>query len=185
VSRELVREKVKTYLDQGLATGEILSVGKVFAHPPKLTKQTDLFNLSVPGQPDGCAIFLYMPHQSEYRIALGGVTSGRKGRVYDLSMLAYFMWTGPRAEDADAANDAFIDSLVAWIEASRNCGTQAVSLGGDGSGVIFSWGEGPDPSSIPGGKDIQVHTAFPRDLRGQATQIFNVIDVAIIEILAT
>ena len=183
--RAEVRTKVKAYLERGLGEGAILSAGRVYAHPPKLTKASDIFALSEPGAPDGAVIYIFMPEQTEIRIALGGLHGGRKGRVYHVSLICYFMWRGDAATDADAANDTFIDSLTAWIEADRNCGTGNIANGGDGSGVIFSWGEGPDPSVIPGGKDIQVHTAFPRDFRGQSTMVFTVIDVAVIEILQT
>ena len=160
-------------------------MGTVFAHPPKLTSQADLYTLRAPGDPDGCVIYLYIADQAEYRISLGGAHSGRKGRVYSLSLICYFHYKGQDSEAADAANDLFIDSLTAWIESDRNCGTAAVSEGGDGSGVIFSWGEGPNAEAIPGGKDIRVHTAFPKDFRGQGTQVFNIVDVAVIEILQT
>ena len=187
MSRSLVREKVKAYLDKGLAQGSITSAGTVFSHPPKLTKQSDLYALAEPGRADGAVIFMYLGDQSEYRAGTGGAHSGRKARMYTLNLICYFMWKGDDAQEADAANDAFVDSMTSWIEADRNCGTEAVSLGGDGSGVIFSWGEGPGPSGInaPGAKDIQVHTAFPKTFRGQATQVFNLFEVTVIEILPT
>ena len=191
-NRSLVRQKIAAYLERGLAEGGILSAGRVFAHPPKLTKQSDLYDLALPGQPDGAAIFLYLTGQDEYRIALGGVPSrtvpgsgGRKGRVYALSLLCYLFWKGPEAEGADEANDAFIDSLTNWIQADRNAVTQATTLGGDGSGVIFCWGEGPNPGSIPGGKDVTVHTAFPKHIRGEGVMVFNIVDVSVIAILQT
>ena len=191
-NRQQVREKVKAYLDRGLASGQIASVGTVFPHPPKLTKQTDFYSLAEPGRADGAVIFMYLSDQGEYRIGLQGRpdpnvpgSGGRKGRVYTLYLLCYLLYKGNKAEDADRMNDLFIDSLTSWIELDRNAGTQAVSLGGDGSGVIFSWGEGANPAAIPGGKDIQVHTAFPRDFRGQSSQVFNLVEVAVIAILQT
>lgn len=190
--RAEVRQKIQANLERGIGQGDILYAGKVYPHPPKLTKASDLFEKAVPGEPGGAVIFMYLPTQSEYRIGIAGErvrgvpgSGGRKGRVYDLSLICYFVWEGGKATDADEANDAFIDSLTDWIELNRECGTQAVSLGGDGSGVIFCWGEGPDPSAIPGGKDIRVHTAFPRDIRGQSVQVFNMVDVSVIEILQT
>lgn len=191
-NRQAVRQKVAAYLERGRAEGSIQAMANVFAHPPKLTKQSDLFDNKVPGDPAGGVIFMYLANQGEFRIALGGTpqrgvlgSGGRKGRVYSLSLLCYFIWKGQLSEEADAANDKFIDSLTSWIELDRNAGCGDVSNGGDGSGVIFSWGEGPDPSSVPGGKDIVVHTAFPRDIRGQGVQIFNVVDVAVISMLGT
>lgn len=191
-NRRLVREKIATYLERGKAQGSILYAGSIFPHPPKLTQQTDLFAAGTPGQAGGAVIYMYISNQGEYRLALGGRpvpnqigSGGRKGRVYSLSLLCYLLWKGPKAEEADAANDAFIDSLTSWIEIDRNAGTQDPSLGGDGSGVIFSWGEGADPSAIPGGKDIVVHTSFPKQVRGQATQVFNIVDVAVIATLGT
>jgi hypothetical protein len=184
--RQEVRQKIQAYLERGLSEGAILSAGTVFPHPPKLTKQSDLYALSSPGTPDGAVIFMYLGEQMEWRVGMQGQHGGKKARVYTLNLITYFIWKGDDAEDADAANDAFVDSLTAWIEADRNAGTEAVSLGGDGSGVIFSWGEGPDPQAIgEPEKDIKVHTAFPKDFRGQAVQIFNLFDVAVIELLTT
>lgn len=183
--RALVRDKIAAYLGKGLSDGLILPGGKVFKHPPKITKQSDLFALQKPGEAGGVVIYLYLPDQGETRIGIDGIHGGRKSRVYQLSLICYFIWKGSSSQDAGTGNDDFIDSLTSWIEADRNCGTAAVSLGGDGSGVIFAWGEGSAPATTQGGKDINVHSAFPRDFRGQAIQVFNVIDVAVVEQLAT
>lgn len=180
-----ITNAIGNYLDLGVAQGALPSVSTVDRTTPKTTKETDFFDEQTPGSPDGAVIFMWFAPHGEERIALGGYTNGRKAVGYKLSLICPFRWKGPRTEDAEAANKAFTDGLVAWIRANRNAGTQAVSLGGDGTGVVFSWGEGPLAGIGSGGSDITVSSGQPKTIRGQTSQVFNVIDVDVIEIVVS
>lgn len=179
-----VIDALTSYLQAGAANGSVPSVGTVFPYPPKITKESALYEATQPGDADGAVIYLYLSGQSEVRISSAGQHGGRKGRAYKLSLICYFRWKGPESEAAGRSANEFLDGLTAYIEADRNAGTQAVSLGGNGTGIIFSWGEGTDPSSLLG-PDILVNSMMPRTVRGQMTQVFSIVEVGVIEILDT
>jgi hypothetical protein len=185
VGRATVRAAIGNYLGLGATGGAIPSLSTVHAHPPKLTKETDFYTLAPPGEESGTVILLYLQPSSEQRIALGGYTNGRKARLHEMSLVCFFRYKGVSAEDCEAGNDAFLDGLVDWIRASRNAGTQAVSLGGNGTGTIFSWGEGPYAGVASGGTDITIRSSMAKTIRGQVSQVFSVVDLHVIEIVAS
>jgi hypothetical protein len=185
VTAKAVRAALHSYLLQGVAQGAIPSVSTVNKYQRKITPETELYEEQAPGSPDGAVIFMYIPTKSGRRIALGGAHSGRKARAYELNLICFFRWKGPATEQGDEANEEFQDGLTAWIEADRNAGTQAVSLGGDGTGTIFSWGEGEGGGPTSGGDDLNWRTGMPRTIRGQTSQIFSVLSIHVIEIVAT
>jgi len=187
VPRVDVISAIASYLEAGMDQGKIPSLSTVYPYPPKITKGTALYEGQPPGSPDGSVIYLYLSGQAETRISTGGQHSGRKARTYKLSLICYYRWVGSKSEDAGLGSNQFIDGLTAWIQADRNAGTEAAALGGfgpyAGTGTIFSWGEGPGPDLA--GPDITVNSMFPRDFGGQIMQVFSIVEVDVIEILAT
>lgn len=185
---------IQNYLEAGFLTGAvpvqnpIPSLSTVYPYPPKITKQTALYEIQPPGEPGGAVIFMYLSgQQGEVRISSAGQHGGRKARTYHMSLICYFRWVGPQSEDAGLASDQFIDGLTAWIQADRNAGTEAESLGGFGpyvgTGLIFSWGEG-DGAELSG-PDIRVNSTMPRSFGGQTLQTFSIVDISVVEIIDT
>lgn len=168
MGRATVRAAIATYLQNA----EITNLGQVFAHPPRFTNETDFTAKGYPGQGTGAVIWVYLGRQHERRIALGGVTSGDKMRYYRCTLISLLKSKKRTAEEADADNDAFIDSLVSAIQASRVAGN---------ANVIFQWGEG----DLLYGVDIQVETRLPLPISQQNFNVFNLIEVAVMENLTT
>lgn len=185
MGRQAVRAAIHSYLELGIAQGAIPSLSTVKKYAQKITPETEIYEGQTPGSADGAVMFMYFGGNDSRRIALGGYKNGRKARLYKLSLICFLRWKGAATEPGEEANDAFLDGLVAWIEASRNAGTQAVALGGDGTGTVFSWGEGEGAGVTSGGDDIAIRSGMPKTLRGQTSQIFSVVDVDVIEIVAT
>lgn len=179
MSRTTVRQQIVDYLAPPGVPSVVEFMSACLAHPPKVTTE-DTFDLGVMGG-SGCVVFVYLPLQSEKRIALGGPHGGRKWREYEVTLLAVMRSAKDKAEDVDADNDAFLDSLVERIQADRNFGTTL----GDGQevlpGMIFQAGEGNDT----GGTDIVVDVALPGTIRGQLTQIISTVKITVAEVLDT
>ncbi len=171
MGRATVRAAIVDYLQQGATGGNIPSLSTVFAHPAKFTTEGDFYDGQGPGIDDGAVIYVYLREQDERRIAIGGPHSGWKARPYTVVLICVLRHKGPDAQDADAANDAFIDGLVSWIEADRTASSTAV----------FQWGEGDDV----GGVDIHVEAGMPKPIRQQTTQVFTTVEVTALELVNT
>jgi hypothetical protein len=168
MSRKAVRAAIQAYL-----TGaNVKFLGTVFSHPPKWTNETDFMANGYPGQGTGVVIYIHLRRQSEFRIALGGATGGTKIRPYNCVLICLLNSKKPNAEDVDADNDDFLDSLTAAIEANRNAGSPA---------AIFQWGEGDTLYGV----DIKVDTHFPRPIRQQSMRQFSLVEVTVLEQLNT
>jgi len=169
MSRAAVRDAVVSYLSS--AGIEFLSTVKAF--PPKFTSEQEFYSYDGDDSHNsGAIVFVWISSQRESRIALGGPHDGRKAVEYEFALEVYFRSSHPKAEDAGADNDTFLDSLTAAIRADRNAGAPS---------VIFQWGEG----TFPGSTDIEVASDFPRVLRGSgsATQTYSNVRVSVVEIL--
>lgn len=166
------RTAVRAAIQQYLSNADITFLGTVFAHPPKWTNESDFTAGGYPGQGSGVVMYIHLRHQSEMRIALGGATSGTKMRPYKCYLICLLNSKKPHAEDCDADNDLFLDSLTATIEANRNAGSPA---------AIFQWGEGDTLYGV----DIKVDTRFPRTIRGQAMRQFSLVEVTVMEQINT
>lgn len=167
-----MRAAVQRYLDP--ANSSIPYLSHVYDHPAKFTPEGDFYDGQDPGHQTGAVIFLYIARQSEHRAALGGPHNGRKVVEYELLLDCFIRSTSPKAEDAGAAADEFIDALVARIRADRNAGDPT---------VVFQWGEGTDP----GGPDIEIEALYPRTVRGsqQLTQTYANLRTTVLEIANT
>jgi hypothetical protein len=133
----------------------------------------------------GAVIFMFLGKSRRGRMAIGGAHSGTKSSAYTLTLNCYLRSSSDLAEDADVDNDAFLDALIAAIEADRTAGTGSppASPDGDGSGTIFQWGEGPLGSAI----DIEVSPSYPTLLSEglSATQVYTEVTIAVIELIST
>jgi hypothetical protein len=167
------RTAVRTAIQQYLQNANITSLGTVFSHPPKWTNETDFVGSNgSPGQGTGVVIYIHLRRQSESRMALGGATSGMKMRSYKCVLVCLLNSKKQNAEDVDADNDAFIDSLTTAIQANRNAGNPA---------AIFQWGEGDTLYGV----DVQVDTHFPRPIRQQSMRQFSLVEVTVLEQMNT
>lgn len=169
MGRAAVRTAIADYLTSGIGT--IPSLSKVYAHPPKITPEGEFFSGETTGVESGAVVYVHLATQSERRIAIGGPTSGRKARPYEVYLICFLRSVNPDAEVAGAANDDFLDGLTSWIEANRTANSSA----------IFQWGEG-DKVGEP---DVIVKSNTPRPLRQQMTQVFSTVEVLALEILDT
>lgn len=166
MSRTTVRNAVANYLSGAGITG----LSTVFAYPPKLTPEGDFYQGSAPDHKSGAVVYVWINTQREQRIALGGFTNGRKMVSYEFVLDCYFRSTTPKAEDAMAENDAFIDSLIGEIRANRIA---------NAPGVIFQWGEG----GHNGGNDIEAVSYYPKMLgaAGSVSQIYSEVRIQVLE----
>jgi hypothetical protein len=170
LSRVTVRQAVTGWLTPQTVTG----LAKIEGWPSKVTNEGD-FDLGAAGNGSGAVVFVHLEHQNEKRIALGGPNSGLKWRGYTVVLLCIFRGNDPMSEVVGQANDAFLDSLVARIQADRKLGTE--NLGAP----IFQAGEGGDT----GGPDIEVDGALPRPMRAGVTQVFSTVRFQVAEVLQT
>jgi hypothetical protein len=167
------RKAVRAAIQQYLANANIKFVGVVVARPPKWTNETDFVGTTgSPGQGTGVVIYIHLRRQAEFRMALGGATGGMKMRPYNCVLICLLNSKKQNAEDVDADNDDFLDSLVGAIEANRNAGSPA---------AIFQWGEGDTLYGV----DIKVDTHFPRPIRQQSMRQFSLVEVTVLEQLNT
>lgn len=162
MGRVAVREGIADYL----SGANITNLTTVLIHPPKVTEDGRII---APTATFGGLVYVHLGEQSERRIAAGGRTAGMKMRLYRVSLVAVFRGVDPQAENVDAQNDIFIDSLVAAIEANRT------------PAGVWQWGSG-DTFGAP---DIEIRTDLPETLRQQTTQIWNVLTVSALELLST
>ena len=179
MSREAVIDAVTSYLSDQPIRG----LSQVIPYPPKLTPEGDFFPWTDPNHSAGCVMFIHIESQHDVREALTGRSPtpiGLGKRVaYDLLFPCYFRSSEQKTEDVARLNNWFLDDLAKAIRADKNAGTQAVALGGDGSGVIWQWGEG----SFPYGPDIDVASEFPRvlDSSQKLSQVLSHVRVSVVE----
>lgn len=162
MSRASIRAEVASYLTGAGITG----LTTVYQHPPKQTGEGEFI---APGNDAGAVIFVHLSQQSERRIADGGPTSGMKMRAYQVALICVYRSKEPDTETVGAGNDAFLDSLVTAIEENR------------APGPIWQWGEG-DTLSAP---DIHIEAGMPRPIRQQASQVWSIATVDVLELLTT
>ena len=167
--RATVRAAVAAYLD----SQNITYLSTVEPHPPKFTKEWEILDRGPAGDGVGAVIYLHLAEQLEHRVALGGAHGGDKMRVYTLAMICWLRAALPDTRDVGAANDEFLDSLTAAIQADRTANT-------DGD-PIFQWGEGDTTDGV----DIRVSAEMPRPLRQQMSQVFSTVEVSVVEFINT
>ena len=130
----------------------VTALSNVYPYPAKFTPEGEFFSGEDPGTQEGAVIFLRVASQNERRMSLQGAPAGGKMVMYSLDMTIIFRSMLPRTQDVGAANDAFLDSLLFAIRASKTAGTS--------DGTIWQWGEG----SQVGGQDIELEVFYPRPL---------------------
>ena len=171
-----VREAIAAYLDP--LTSGIAYLGAVYQALPKVTNESDLFNLQPSGTGIGAVIYMFIEGQVESRKALGGgpptaaTNSGRKLREYTLGLLCILKSDFPDSLSGQVAFDQFIDSLTAYIQADRYAGDPT---------VIFGWGEG----NLSGGPDLRFDYPVPKTMSGGVTLFQGVGRVTVLEFLDT
>lgn len=162
---------------------DIPNLGVLYRSLPKIASEADLFTSTFPGMGVGGAIYMFLTAQSEKRIALGGPPppyggGGNKMRTYTLALLIVMKSDLSSTEDGWDQYMAMIDGLTARIQANRTAGTDI--YGGDGSGVVFSMGEGGMVGST-GGNDIEIQHFVPRTIDGAVTLFQGLAHVTVLE----
>jgi hypothetical protein len=167
VGRASVRAAVQAYLDPNFS--HITNLGQVFAHPPKVTPEGEFVQGSDPGHSTGAVIYIHLVQQSEQNVTIGPVGSAFKNRIFHVGLVCVLRYKGTDSQVAGAANDAFLDSLVDWIEADRTANS---------SGAIFQWGEGDRSGQF----DIDIKAGMPKTIRQQTSQVFSTVDIMALEL---
>lgn len=160
--RATIRAGIVDYLQAASITG----LGSVFAHPPKQTGEGE-FQADQTGS--GAVIYVHLAGQEERRIATGGPTDGMKLRAYEVALICVFRSKLADTEAVGAANDQFLDSLTAAVQANRT------------PTAVWQWGEG-DTFGAP---DVRVEAGMPRPIRQQASQVWSICTVTALELLPT
>ena len=120
-----------------------------------------------PGTRSGCQIVVFIPRQSERRLALGGEHSGMKQVIYEVTLNVFVRSASPYAEDAQDDVHALRDALVEHMRADRTLG-----------GCVFQAGEHAD-----GGMDgIDVTYGQP-ETKNELTKSFLEVTFAAVEIV--
>lgn len=181
MSRAVVRAQIKQFLGPEGLPSPVQFCSEVIAHPPKVTSEARFDTAQWAGS--GGLIFVFLPYQTEKRIALGGAHDGRKWRRYSCELICVFRSNKQTAEELGADFDTFLDSLVERIQSDRNFGTGGGNPTGELTpGCIFQAGEGDDEF---GGEDIAITTQLPHTMRGGVTEVIARVAITVVEILNT
>jgi hypothetical protein len=171
MSRTTVRAAITSYFQTGIDTAAITGLATVYPHPPKITPEGDFIVASEdPGHSMGTVMYIYLGKTPRKRLGTGGPTSGIKQALYPVALVCFTRSAAAKSQDCGVQSDAFLDSLVAYIQANRTANS---------AGVIFQWGE----SDHFGGDDISVDVTMPRLLGGKLglTQVYSVVEVLALE----
>lgn len=178
MGRVAIRQAIIDYLAP--AVSHIDSLGAVFPFPPRVTSEGDLFAEQAAGAESGSAIFVFIHTQSERRLGIGPpATIGRqtpaqKIRTYAVDLLCITRSHSDDVASAGNDHDAFLDALVAYIEANRTIAAEDT--------LTIQWGEG----DMAGAQDIKITTNLPKAFRLQkAFQQWSVIEVTVLELVNT
>ena len=169
MSRTSIRAAVQTYIAQS----GIANLGKVYATPPKITQEQEFFLNTPDGAAEGAVVHMHLDSQRERRIQFAGSNGIQRARTYTLSLLIFFRSMNQDPATADAANDAFLDALVAYLRADPYLGAKAAN--------VFLTGEGEGPGL--GGEDFTIDTALPVPMNSGSVNIFNLMRISIVELV--
>lgn len=183
-SRQFVRQAIADYLTKGIDQGSIEFLSTVYQHAPKLANENDFYSAQIPGTGSGAVIFIFIGPTTRQRTSPGARAAnntygGWKWIEYQIGLMCYLRSVKPEAEEAGQDNDAFLDSLIDWIQADRNLGTApetvltgaAVPLG-----AIFQAGEG---GLTPGQTDLTVHSLLPKVNKMATLTTFTSVDMKV------
>jgi hypothetical protein len=154
--RQLVREAIAAYFGGSLETtdagkyyqgGPLASqgLGSAWPFPPKGVPDT-LFTQGVPdGFAWGAVLYVQSPERLTTRRpdgAMGGPTSGWRGRHYTITCELMAISYEPHVETAEAGFDDLLDALEGLIYADRTLGTTSSAY--PTGRLITQAGEGPE-----------------------------------------
>lgn len=171
MGRVAIREAIADYLTPKKSGITYLST--VFAHPPKITKEQLFFEWQRPTAAAGAVIYVFMGNEYERRQSSGGAHSGIIHRYYAVDLVCFLRSREKKSEIAEYDNDTFIDSLIAYLEATRNLGTAPTT----GKGYVWQAGEG----NTYGSRDRIVDASMPQQIRLGVVQTFSVVHLTVIE----
>lgn len=135
-------EQTRTY-----RSSTVPAVGAVRRAFPKRDDHADFFNGQAPGARTGALMVVTIYRQKEFRVALGGPTSGAKQVNYEVALVCYLRSRTPHAEDAQDDAYQLRDDIVEHMRADRTLGGAVFTAGefieGAGNGISCSYGQ-PD-----------------------------------------
>jgi hypothetical protein len=111
-------------------TPQVTGIGVVRRAFAKRDEHQDYFLGMPTATRTGCQMVVTIYHQEEFRIALGGPTSGQKQRNFEVDLACYIRSRTPHAEDAQDDVYALQDAILARMRQDRTLG-----------GAVFQAGE--------------------------------------------
>ena len=171
---ESVTEQIVTYLNDGIAAGQIPGLAKVFDFPPSITNEGD-FTVATqdPQHKLGTVLYLFLQRPSRARVSVGGQNSGIKKVVYELTLICFTRSNNRNKQMVGRQAQAFIDAITAYIEANRTANSSHSSQ------PIFQWGEGDTLGAV----DLEARPLLPRQTKMGVAQVFTTIQVKVLEFL--
>lgn len=126
-------------------TPAVSGVGVVRRSFAKRDDHADYFNGMQPGARTGCQMVVTIYRQHEFRIALGGATSGQKQRNFEVELACFIRSRTPHAEDAQDDVYALQDALLAYMRQDRTLGGAVFQAGehmdGAANGIEINYGQ--------------------------------------------
>lgn len=124
----------------------IPGVGVVRRAFAKADDHQDYFTGQPPGARTGCQMIVTIYRSHEFRVALGGATSGTKQRNFDVELGCFIRSRTPHAEDAQDDVYALQDAIVEYIRLDRTLGGAVFQAGehierAQNDGLTFSYGQ--------------------------------------------
>lgn len=161
-SRTSLRQAIGTYVEANI--GEVPYLSAVNYYAPKLTPMEEIASVDpMQGQGVGAVVFVKLERSFNRRIA-----SQLKMKTY--SVVFDFLLVGmvEESQDVDQCNDEMLDGFELVVLQDSNAGT---GYTGDGTGVVWQWGEGSGGGLGSGGTDIQAAVGYPQVDRQSRTRI--------------
>jgi hypothetical protein len=160
VSRATVRAAVAAWF----APPNVAGLNTLYSAMPKQAMpQAFRVNLA-PGTPSGAVAVVDIERDDEVRIALGGITSGKKEITYTLALDLFMQSIRLHGEDAMSDFDTLIENVKARLRADRQIGT---------GGTIFRAGE----------TLLQGEYGVPQTVRGGAVEMWGRVRFECVEII--
>lgn len=119
------RSQVRSQLSSFLSGASITNLNQVWTSFPK---QLNYQLNATAGQKTRAQVVVYIEHENEYRIALGGATSGKKRIDYDIALQVFTHSMQSNSEDSMNDFDAIIDGIKDRLRSDHRFGDSTGNL---------------------------------------------------------
>jgi len=160
MSRATVRAALVSYFTPPAVTG----LNTVYSSYPKRIPATAFRYGQAAGTKTGTVGVIHIERSSEERIALGGITSGKKEITYTVGLDLYCHSLQAHSEDAMADFDVVVENVLNKIRADRQLAA---------TNVIFRAGE----------TLLECDFGEPKVIRDGATEQWGVVRFEVVEII--